>query len=67
MDQPGTNTIVEERAVIKDIGNTNMKVIIRVRPESDLERRSSYKNIVTVVDAQVKKYDTHLARILHVI
>ena len=57
MDHPGTNTIVEERAVIEDSGNTNMRVIVRVRPESELERRSSYKNIVTVVDDHIIVFD----------
>ena len=57
MDQPAVHTMVEEKAVIEDSSNTNMRVIVRVRPESELERRSNYKNIVTVVDDHIIVFD----------
>lgn len=57
MDVAQASEIVEEKTVVSDYGNCNMKVIVRVRPESEAERYSSYKSVVTVVDDHVIVFD----------
>ena len=57
MDVTQAREIVEEKAVISDYGNCNMKVIVRVRPASETERYSNVKNVVTVVDDHIIVFD----------
>ena len=42
---------------ITDNGNTNMKVVVRVRPENDMELRSNCETAVKVLDNHVLVFD----------
>lgn len=42
---------------ITDVGNTNMKVVVRMRPESEAEIRSDYQGVVKVLDEHVLVFD----------
>lgn len=42
---------------VTDSGNTSMKVVVRVRPESEPELRSSYQCVVKVLDEHVLVFD----------
>ena len=57
MDVCQSNEIVEEKTVVSDYGNCNMKVIVRVRPASQTERYSNYRTVVTVVDDHIIVFD----------
>ena len=57
MDVTRPNEIVEDKAIISDYGNCNMKVIVRVRPASEAERYSCYKIVVNVVDDHIIIFD----------
>jgi len=57
MSETQANEIVEEKTVVSDYGSNNMKVIVRVRPESDVERCNNYKRVVTVVDEHIIVFD----------
>ena len=57
MDSTEGSEIVEEKTVISDYGNCNMKVVVRVRPASEAERHSNHKSVVTVVDDHVIVFD----------
>lgn len=51
------NEIIEEKAIVSDYGNCNMKVVVRVRPTSEAERYSNRKKVVTVVDEHIIVFD----------
>lgn len=42
---------------VTDLGNSSMKVVIRVRPESEPELRSSCQCVVKVLDEHVLLFD----------
>ena len=47
----------ESRYQITDKGNSNMKVVVRVRPESEAELQSSCQTVVKVLDEHVIVFD----------
>ena len=42
---------------ITDTGNTTMKVVVRVRPENEMEIRSNYQSVVKSLDEHVLVFD----------
>ena len=42
---------------ITDSGNSTMKVVLRVRPENEIEIRSNYQSVVKVLDEHVLVFD----------
>jgi kinesin family protein 18/19 len=42
---------------ITDTGNTNMKVVVRIRPENDMEIRSNCETVVKALDNHVLVFD----------
>ena len=42
---------------ITNVGNTNMKVVVRMRPESEAEILSNYQGVVKVLDEHVLVFD----------
>ena len=54
---PTVGSSEERRYQITDTGNSNMKVVVRVRPESEPELQSSCQTVVKVLDEHVVVFD----------
>ncbi len=57
--RPSTAPVGANRYEITDQGNTNMKVVVRVRPESESEIGSGSQGVVKVLDEHVLVFDPH--------
>lgn len=51
------NKRVSKEYEITDGGNSNMKVVVRVRPENEMEMRSNCETVVKVLDEHVLVFD----------
>ncbi len=52
-----TNHVSTKEYEITDGGNSNMKVVIRVRPENEMEARSNCETVVRILDDHVLAFD----------
>ena len=52
-----TNHVSTKEYEITDGGNSNMKVVVRVRPENEMEMRSNCETVVKVLDDHVLVFD----------